>query len=121
LQAFAEAVSSASDLELAAWQEAGLVEPRSRTGVLLWSIVVLSIGAGGVMLALCGWFLVRPTLGLMPAVMSGHRTTQRAGLIIILSVMVALVAGSAAAFATFQGMSRVVFDALGHPAERRRR
>lgn len=65
LGAFAAAVSSATDLELAAWQEHGITQPSSRDGTVLWSIITVSL------LALAG--------------------------------------AGATAFASFQGLSRLVF------------
>lgn len=115
LQAVAEVLSSANDPELAAWQEDGLARRRSPARVIVWAIAGTSVIAGLLVVAVGVWFVVKPTLGLAPALASPRRTDHRAGILIILAALITGLAGGAVAFALFQMLSRLSFTVLGRP------
>jgi hypothetical protein len=110
LENFAEAVSSASDPALAKWQKQGLEHPRSRDGLVMWSIVAVSLCAGLAVLAAGLWFVVRPSLFLLT---STRPVVRRSGVVVLLSLMIAVIAGAGTAFAIVQGASRLAFALLG--------
>ena len=65
LESFAKAISSASDLQLASWQESGLLHPRTHGGFVVWWILTVS-AVLGLVVAIAGiHYLVQPLMSLL--------------------------------------------------------
>lgn len=107
LQRIAESISSASDPDLAAWQERAIQHPRSQDGVLVWCVGGVSVCAGLLILGAGAWFVVRPTMTL-PVMSSGSRRLG-GGWVMLAAFGASVVAGAALAFALFQGGCRAAF------------
>ena len=108
LESFGAAISSATDLDLAAWQELGIANPRSADGRIIWSIIGASVVMGLGVLGVGAWIVVGPLLGLLPAATS-NLNGRGAGMLLLAGGLMTLTVGAAASFGSFQGLSRVVF------------
>jgi hypothetical protein len=116
LEAFAQAISSASDLDLAAWQERGLADLRRGGSLVVWCIAVLSAAVGFV----CGasaWRAAWRSLGALPAY--GHRSLMGNPIVLVtLAGALSLLLGVGLSFGLFQLLSRAAYALRREPAVR---
>jgi hypothetical protein len=108
LRAFAETISSASDPELAAWQEEGLAAPPGRGGSLLVWAVLVSSAAVGLGCGAAAWLIVWHSVGALsrPATLAAA-PLQDPGLLLLLGGLLVVLLAAAVSFALFQGLSRL--------------
>jgi hypothetical protein len=104
LREFAESISSATDPTVAEWQERGLENPATPSGVVAWSIMAMSVTAGLIVLALGFRAVVLPTIHLL---FEPDTLRPNGGILALAFALAVLAASGITAFAVFQGGSRL--------------
>jgi hypothetical protein len=109
LAGLAQGLSSASNPDVAAWQERGILEPWSRHGLAVWGALCLS-AAIGLGCAVIAWYRTWVALAVLDRPLPPHSSRLADPFILlILAFLVVLVLACAVAFGCFQILCRVAF------------